>query len=85
MIRKIFLVIALLVFAGLGAAHANDDETDRITVKLTDASEPAYVELSLVNGGIRVTGYDGLGIALTERYPRDSGIVELLREHAAEQ
>ena len=33
----------------------------------------------------RVTGFDGFGIALTDRYPRDHGIVELLRKYAAEQ
>jgi 2',3'-cyclic-nucleotide 2'-phosphodiesterase/3'-nucleotidase len=33
----------------------------------------------------RVTGFEGFGIALTDRYPRDPGIVELLREYAAEQ
>ena len=33
----------------------------------------------------RVTGFDGFGIALTDRYPRDPEIVELFREYAAEQ
>ena len=59
MIRTALLILALSVLIGLGQAHAKDEPLDRINVKLTDPSKPAYVELSLVNGGITVTGYDG--------------------------
>lgn len=40
-------------------SDAQNTTFDRIDVKLTDPSKPAYVELSLVNGGITVKGYDG--------------------------
>jgi len=59
MIRKASLIMVLSVFAGFGWAHAPEDVIDRIDVKLTDPSKPAHVELSLVNGGITVAGYDG--------------------------
>ena len=59
MIRQTVLVIALFIFTGTGLAYNGDEPVDRINVKLTDPSKPAYVELGLVNGGITVTGYDG--------------------------
>ena len=59
MIRKTLLIIVLAAFAGLGWSYSQEEVLDRINVKLTDPSEPAYVELSLINGGITVTGYDG--------------------------
>lgn len=59
MIRKASLILVLSVVVGLGQTSAKDDVLDRINVKLTDPSKPAYVELGLVNGGITVTGYDG--------------------------
>jgi DUF4097 and DUF4098 domain-containing protein YvlB len=59
MIRATLLTITLSIVVGLGQAPAQEDVLDRINVELTDPSKPAYVELSQVNGGISVTGYDG--------------------------
>jgi DUF4097 and DUF4098 domain-containing protein YvlB len=59
MIRKALPVVALFIFTGIGLAYNGDEPVDRINVKLTDPSKSAYVELSLVNGGITVMGYDG--------------------------
>ncbi|UCE17587.1 MAG: DUF4097 family beta strand repeat protein [Gemmatimonadota bacterium] len=62
MIRKASLVIVLSLFTGLGWVYTQEEALDRINVKLTDPSKPVYVELSLVNGGITVTGYEGVEV-----------------------
>ena len=59
MIRTVLVLIALSLFIGLGQTYTQEEVLDRINVKLTDPSKPAHVELSLVNGGITVMGYDG--------------------------
>jgi DUF4097 and DUF4098 domain-containing protein YvlB len=40
---------------------------DRIAVPLTDASRPAMVKVSLLNGGITVKGYDGKEVVVEAR------------------
>lgn len=57
--RAACFVIGLLVLAGFGQACAQEGAVDRVTVKLTDPSRQALVEVGLVNGGINVTAYDG--------------------------
>lgn len=53
------LIIAALVLMGVGSAFAQDEAVDKVVVELTDPGEPIYLEVSLVNGGISVSGYDG--------------------------
>jgi DUF4097 and DUF4098 domain-containing protein YvlB len=64
MFRIAVLAVTILTLAGFGQANAQKDVFDRIEVELTDPSEPAYVELSMVNGGITVTAYDGRQIII---------------------
>jgi DUF4097 and DUF4098 domain-containing protein YvlB len=59
MIRIATLLAAICVLAGAGVAYAQEGAFDRIDVELSDPSKPAYIELSMVNGGITVTAYDG--------------------------
>lgn len=59
MTKATTLFVGLCLIAGFGGAYAQEDTTDRVNVELSDPSKPAYVELSLVNGGITVTAYDG--------------------------
>ncbi|MCP5110139.1 MAG: DUF4097 domain-containing protein [bacterium] len=54
------------ILAGIGlgllvcaAAHAQEPQTDRLAVPLTDPSKPASLKVSMVQGGITVKGYDG--------------------------
>ena len=57
--RPIILGAALfLILMGL-PVMAQEEVVDRVTVELTDPTKPCIVELSQINGGITVTGYDG--------------------------
>ncbi len=56
---KIILWGFLLILITVVSIQAQTDPTDRVVVKLSDPTKPAYVECGLVNGGITVTGYDG--------------------------
>jgi len=38
---------------------AQEETVDRVTVELTNPSEPVFLSVGLINGGITVTGYDG--------------------------
>ncbi len=59
MARVTTLFVGFCLVAGFEGAYAQEDTFDRINVELSDPSKPAYVELSLVNGGVTVTAYDG--------------------------
>jgi DUF4097 and DUF4098 domain-containing protein YvlB len=59
MTRVAVLFITLCALIGFGGAYAQEGAVDRVNVELTDPSKPVYVELSLVNGGITVSAYDG--------------------------
>jgi DUF4097 and DUF4098 domain-containing protein YvlB len=67
MIRAAVFAIILSICIGIGQAQAQEGVVDRINVKLTDPSKPALIELSLVNGGITVTGYDGTEVIVEAR------------------
>src|SRR6202022_4351115 len=47
----------------------------RVSVPLSDASRPAVVKASLINGGIAVKGYEGKEVVVETRSqsPSDSG------------
>ena len=53
------MVTILLVLLASGFALAQEKTVDRVTVELTDPSQPATLKVGLVNGGITVTGYEG--------------------------
>ncbi len=57
--RTHILAMTVLVLMVSGLAFAQEETVDRVTVELTDPSQPASLEVGLVNGGITVTGYDG--------------------------
>ncbi len=59
--RKRTKAAALMIFvlAIAGFAPAQEESVDRVTVELTDPSEPVFLAASLVNGGITVSGYEG--------------------------
>jgi DUF4097 and DUF4098 domain-containing protein YvlB len=54
------ITVLSAVFALIAVVAPAEDETaDRVTVELTDPSQPAFLSVGLINGGITVTGYDG--------------------------
>lgn len=70
-----FIIILLTVIS----LQAQTDSKDRVVVKLTDPTKPVYVECSLVNGGITVTGYEGQDVIVeatvkTQKLSEDSKI-----------
>jgi len=48
-------------------AIAQDEAVDQVTVQLTDPAKPAFIEFSLVNGGITVVGYEGKDVIVETR------------------
>lgn len=58
------LVVSSLFLAGTARAEA---EPDRVSVKMTDPSRPAYVKLSLLNGGITVKAHQGNEVVVEAR------------------
>jgi Putative adhesin len=65
------LVVAALILCVALAPAATRGQTlpggDRVPVNLSDASRPALVKASLVNGGITVKGYDGKEVVVEAR------------------
>jgi len=55
----VVIVLAVIIVLAAGITAAQERETDRVTVELTNPSEPAFLSVGLVSGGITVTGYDG--------------------------
>ena len=59
MTRKSMLTgVALAAFAAM-AGFAQPTQPDRVTVPLTDPTKPAIVEVQVLLGSIKVTGYEG--------------------------
>jgi DUF4097 and DUF4098 domain-containing protein YvlB len=54
---KIIFLIGLMI--GVGRLMAQEDVVDKLTVPLSQPNEPVFLELSLMNGSITVTGYSG--------------------------
>lgn len=58
--KKVTLVVTLLILSLMSArVMAQEEVVDRVTVELTDPTKPCFIEVSQMNGGITVTGYDG--------------------------
>jgi DUF4097 and DUF4098 domain-containing protein YvlB len=51
--------LTILALVVTGAAIAQENAVDKVTVELTDPSKPAFLSVGLINGGITVNGYDG--------------------------
>jgi DUF4097 and DUF4098 domain-containing protein YvlB len=69
--RNQFCLLVTLLAAGLPAL-AQEAPPDRVNVPLTDPSRPATVNVSLLDGGITVTGYNGKDIIVEARGRHES-------------
>ena len=67
--RALFASAAAAVIGLSAPAEAQNDE--RIVVPLSDPARPATLEVSLFNGSITVTGYDGNEIVIAAREGED--------------
>lgn len=67
MIRTILVVLgACLPLAAPGPANGQDpaSSVDKLTASFSDPSRPGRVEVSVLNGSITVTGYDGKDVQI---------------------
>ena len=68
--RLVLVGIAATLGPGVGSTRAQGQTQsglDRIPVTLSDASRPAHVKVSMVNGGITVKAYDGKEVIVEAR------------------
>ena len=68
--RLVLAAIAATLGPGAGNTRAQaqtQSGLDRIPVTLSDASRPAHVKVSMVNGGITVKAYDGKEVIVEAR------------------
>ena len=65
--RTVIVCVAILALTIPRIGTAQEDHVDRVTVELSDPSKPVSIELGLINGGIRVTGYDELEVIVEAR------------------
>jgi DUF4097 and DUF4098 domain-containing protein YvlB len=68
--RLVLVAIAAALGPGAGNTRAqaqSQSGLDRIPVTLSDASRPAHVKVSMVNGGITVKAYDGKEVIVEAR------------------
>ncbi len=59
MSKKSILIGVAIVAAAAAAGFAQQAQPDRITVPLTNPAKPAFVEVDIFMGTIKVTGYEG--------------------------
>ncbi len=57
--RKSILIGAAFVAVAATAGFAQQAQPDRVTVPLTNPAKPAFVEVQVLMGSIKVTGYEG--------------------------
>ena len=72
--KHILFGMAILLAAAVFAA-AQDRQTDRIVVPLTNPGKPAHVVANIFFGAIKASGYDGKDI-IVEAKPREKSLVE---------
>jgi hypothetical protein len=70
--KQIMIGIAIVLAAGI-VPFAQQAQTDRVTVPLSNPGKPGLVEVSLVMGSIKVIGYEGKEV-IVEATPRDKNI-----------
>ena len=75
--KHIRIGLVVLLAAVLMAA-AQDSKTDRVVVPLSNPGKPGTVEVSLMTGSIKVTGYEGKEV-IVEATPRERAIREETR------
>jgi hypothetical protein len=79
MIRKTIKIgmalLAVVAIAGSAqqAQQAQQAQPDRITVPLTNPAKPAFVEVQVLSGSIRVTGYEGKEV-IVEAKPMEKAV-----------
>ena len=74
------LGMALLLAAAMFAA-AQDAQTDRVTVPLTNPGKPGTVSVEVMFGSIKVVGYEGKDV-IVEAKPRDKKLgMEIRADH----
>jgi hypothetical protein len=74
MIKKsIWIGVALVAIAAI-AGIAQQAQADRVTVPLTNPAKPAFVEVSVLSGSIKVTGYEGKEV-IVEAKPREFKLI----------
>jgi hypothetical protein len=73
MIRKTVKIGMALVAVAAIAGFAQQAQPDRVTVPLTNPAKPAFVEVQVLSGSIRVTGYDGKEV-IVEAKPREKAL-----------
>jgi len=71
--KHILFGTAILLAAAVFAA-AQDTQTDRIVVPLTNPGKPAHVVANIFFGAIKASGYDGKDI-IVEAKPREKSLV----------
>jgi hypothetical protein len=71
--KHILFGMAILLAAAVFAA-AQDTQTDRIVVPLTNPGKPAHVVANIFFGAIKASGYDGKDI-IVEAKPREKSLV----------
>ena len=72
--KHILFGTAILLAAAVFAA-AQDTQTDRIVVPLSNPGKPAHVVANIFFGAIKASGYDGKDI-IVEAKPREKSLVE---------
>ena len=61
------LALCCILLVAIGSA-----ETDKVTVPLTDPARPSVVKVSLLNGSITVTSYDGKDVIVEAKTRNDN-------------
>jgi hypothetical protein len=69
--KTIKVLIMILLAAGMGSqgTSAQEQETHKLTIPLSNPGEPGMLECSLISGSITVTGYNG-EVVIIEATPR---------------
>ena len=65
------LALALLVTMAATGAKAQDALVDQLTVPFSEPARPGTVRVGLLNGSIKVVGYEGKDVQLTARVRSD--------------
>ena len=74
------LAIAVIMVLFTVATNAQERKKDNVTVELTDPSAPVFLSVSLISGGVKVSGYDGdevliQSIAMMQRITRPTPLI----------
>jgi DUF4097 and DUF4098 domain-containing protein YvlB len=64
--RELYLIMTMTLLILLTSSLlAQENPSDRLTAPFSDPSKPGTIEVSLINGGITVTGYSGKEVIVT--------------------